>query len=78
MLLLYGSTLDEARRVVARIRAELRDRSVAPVAWPLTVSAGLTGGSVPDGDSVLQSWLKAAVQVLFRAKQAGRDRVEVT
>lgn len=77
MLLLYGSTLDEAHRVVARIRAELRAPGHGLVAWPLTVSAGLTGGSVPDDDGVLRSWLEAADQALLRAKQAGRDRVEV-
>lgn len=77
VLLLYGSTLEQMRQVVGRIRTELREQSVAVVAWPLTISGGLIGGIVPAGEDVLHEWLEAADQALLRAKQAGRDRIEV-
>jgi diguanylate cyclase (GGDEF)-like protein len=77
VLLLYGTTLEGTAEVVGRIRSELLDRAVAPIAWPLTISVGLAGGSVPSGEETLHGWLGAADRALLRAKQAGRDRVEV-
>ncbi len=77
VLLLYDATLIQLTEVVERIRLELSETPLVPIAWPLTLSAGLAGGSVPVGEENLHHWLEAADQALLKAKQTGRDRVEV-
>lgn len=77
VLLFYDSTLAQMTEVVERIRLELKEQTLSPIAWPLTVSVGLAGGSVPVGEESLHHWLGAADQALLKAKQLGRDRIEV-
>lgn len=62
---------------VERVRSELIRETIAPIAWSLTVSVGLAGGSVPSGEGTLHNWLSAADRALLKVKQAGRDRVEM-
>ncbi len=77
VLLLYGSTLGQLAEVVERVRSELLRETIGPISWPLTVSVGLVGGSVPSSEETLHDWLGAADRALLEAKQAGRDRVVV-
>ncbi|RIH82944.1 putative diguanylate cyclase YedQ [Calidithermus roseus] len=77
-LFLYGAGLEEARRVLERIRTEMRALEVEPISWNVTLSAGLTGGSVPASEGLLEAWILQADWTLLHAKEAGRDRVMVT
>ncbi len=77
VLLLYDATLEQTTTVLERIRLELSEQALPPIAWPLTVSAGLAGGSVPVGEENLRHWLGAADEALLKAKETGRDRIEI-
>jgi len=77
-LLLYGAGLEEAQRVLERVRAELGALDIEPIPWNVTLSAGLTGGSVPSSEGLLEAWILQADWTLLHAKEAGRDRVAVS
>ncbi len=74
-LVLFGADLEDAYRVLERIRAEVRALQIEPITWHLTISAGLAGGAIPPSMATVQRWLEQADQALYLAKQAGRDRV---
>ena len=78
VLLFFDTTLEQTKTVVERIRLELSEAHIPPIAWPLTVSAGVAGGDVPVGEETLHYWLGAADAALLKAKQTGRDRIEVS
>ena len=71
VLLLFDTTLAQTLVVVQRIRLELKGTFVPPIAWPLTVSAGIAGGDVPVGEESLQHWLGAADGALLRPNRPG-------
>lgn len=74
-LVLFGADLEDAYRVLERIRSEVRALHISPIAWRLSISAGLAGGEIPPSMATVQRWLEQADQALYEAKQAGRDRV---
>jgi diguanylate cyclase (GGDEF)-like protein len=74
-LVLFGADLEGAYRVLERIRGEVRALHISPIAWRLSISAGLAGGEIPPSMATVQRWLEQADQALYEAKQAGRDRV---
>lgn len=76
LVLLVSADRTTAAEVVRRVRQELRAQSLRPIEWPLTVSAGIAGGSVPEGEDTLRRWIAAADRGLSQAKEGGRDRVE--
>ncbi|MDT8449024.1 MAG: GGDEF domain-containing protein [Wenzhouxiangellaceae bacterium] len=73
VLLLPGTDADGLRpaldKLVNKIRAELESPE-----GPMTVSIGATDLGPDDTPN---SWLARADQALYRAKQSGRDRVEI-
>ena len=75
LLLLYGADRQAAKEVVERIRARFRAEKVEPIPYPLTLSGGIAGGEVPQGEEALEEWILQADYALLRAKEAGRDRV---
>lgn len=77
LILLYDADRVAAMDVVQRIRSELRGEPMRPITWPLTVSVGISGGTVPDGLHVVDDWVQQADRALMQAKAAGRDRAEV-
>ncbi|MEJ2292386.1 MAG: GGDEF domain-containing protein [Deinococcales bacterium] len=76
LVMLYDADRGTTIEVVKRIRAELRGRILPPIAWPLTLSVGVAGGEVPDGSTMLESWIQQADRALIQAKDAGRDRIQ--
>jgi diguanylate cyclase (GGDEF)-like protein len=70
-----GSTLDEAAACAERIREKIRGGEIANKAHSIsvTVSAGVT--SLSGQDEKADALLARADEALYRAKQAGRDRV---
>jgi GGDEF domain-containing protein len=48
---------------------------IPPIPYPLTLSAGIAGGEVPEGEAVVEEWILKADHALLRAKETGRDRV---
>ena len=76
LILLFDANRDAAIEVVRRIRAELRARPLRPIAWPLTLSVGIAGGTVLDDASGVEAWIGEADRALIQAKDLGRDRIE--
>ncbi|MCX7803218.1 MAG: GGDEF domain-containing protein [Meiothermus ruber] len=74
-LVLFGADLEDAYRVLERIQSEVRALKISPIAWQLSISAGLAGGEIPPSMATVQRWLEQADQALYKAKQAGRDRI---
>jgi diguanylate cyclase (GGDEF)-like protein len=77
LLVLYGTSLATTREVIKRISNELNDHPLQPIPWTLTLSAGVAGGQSPIDTSMLIQWIGEADKALLRAKEAGRDRIEV-
>ncbi len=73
LLFLYGADRQAAKEVVERIRLRFRSERIPPIPHPLTLSAGIAGGEVPEGE--VEAWILQADYALLRAKEAGRDRV---
>lgn len=76
-LILPGATLAAAREVAERLRRKVAEAPVAHDgrAIPITVSIGIAGMSAHDGNA--DASLVRADAALYRAKQAGRNRVEI-
>jgi diguanylate cyclase len=74
-LVLAGADAGTALRVAERIRAAFADSTFDDRALRCTVSVGVCAldGSIDDVDA----WVRAADAALYRAKQAGRNRVEL-
>lgn len=70
--------LDEAMRVAEQLRLLVRDKpfDVAGQAHTVTVSIGVS--QLGNGESDIDPTLRRADSALYRAKQRGRNRVEVT
>ena len=75
LLFLYGADRQAAKEVVERIRSRFRTEKIPPIPYPLTLSAGIAGGEVPEGEAVVEEWILKADYALLRAKETGRDRV---
>ncbi|MDX2005703.1 MAG: GGDEF domain-containing protein [Meiothermus sp.] len=74
-LVLSGANLDDAYRVLERIRQEVKVVRVGPITKPLSVSGGMAGGEIPTSMAAIHRWLEEADKVLYQAKQDGRDRI---
>ncbi len=74
-LILFGASLEDAHRVMERVRQEIKTIKVSPIAWEITLSGGIAGGEVPNSMAGIQRWLEYADKALYKAKQEGRDRI---
>jgi diguanylate cyclase (GGDEF)-like protein/PAS domain S-box-containing protein len=78
LVLLHGASREVARSTAERLRASLAGAPTGDdVAWRMpTVSVGVAVGDAVD-EAALARLVEAADRALYRAKAAGRDRVEV-
>ena len=76
-MLLPETDIDQARVVAERIRARLNERPLAleGQAVPITLSIGLAEASL--SMSSLGALIKLADRMVYEAKSAGRDRIQV-
>ena len=74
-VMLDDCSLDEARQVLARLRAALVEEIGKAGLPPFTVSMGLSRWGRDGSD--LPTLLEVADQALYQAKESGRDRVVV-
>ncbi len=76
-ILLPACPLPEAQQVAERLRCEVGALDLGPLGLPeqLTVSIGLA--RLEDADESIDAVLHRADMALYRAKAAGRDRVEI-
>jgi diguanylate cyclase (GGDEF)-like protein len=74
-LILSGASLEDAFRVLERIRTEVKLLRIGPITKPLSVSGGMAGGEIPDSMATVYRWLEEADKSLYQAKQTGRDRI---
>ncbi len=75
-ILLPGSDVLEAQLIAERLRASIADCIVRGDSFQLRLTASI--GIAPiESEEKLQTLLDAADQALYRAKQGGRNRVEV-
>lgn len=74
LLLLPDTRLEEARRVAERIRHMVANRALPGMSYPVTISIGCA--SLRDDDPDLAALIQRADEALYRAKGAGRNRVE--
>ncbi len=79
-LIMPDTAPDQAANLCERVRAAVKERT-----WPrhpnrqVTASFGVVGvGEGVACDAAATSWLEKADQNLYKAKRAGRDRVETT
>ena len=78
LLIAPETTAAQARVVAERIRLRFRERSQAVAAGgPQTVSVGISASDVLEVQLSERTLLAAADDALYRAKDGGRDRVEV-
>jgi diguanylate cyclase (GGDEF)-like protein len=77
-VILLEADLPSARHVAERIRsrAESSPLQDAGRAYPLTVSVGVAALSPSEKDPTSEALLRRADEALYRAKHAGRNRVE--
>lgn len=77
VVLLPGALLENARGVAERVRSAVASTSIAYLdGRPLgSVTVSVGAAQMQEGDEAMQL-LEAADRPLFRAKQAGRNRVE--
>lgn len=73
---LVDADVTAATEVVKRVKTELREKRLPPIAWSLTLSAGVAGGTAPVAESAIAGWIFEADVALKRAKESGRDRIE--
>ncbi|HET8985995.1 MAG TPA: diguanylate cyclase [Trueperaceae bacterium] len=73
---LVDADVGAATEIVKRVKSELRDKRLPPIAWSLTLSAGVAGGSTPLDVASISGWVFEADLALKRAKESGRDRIE--
>ncbi|MGN5060816.1 tetratricopeptide repeat-containing diguanylate cyclase [Aeromonas caviae] len=76
LILLPDTSLEEACRVAERIRHSVANRALPGMSYPVTISIGCA--SLPDDDQDLAALIQRADNALYRAKEAGRNRVEQT
>jgi len=74
MMLLPDTELEDAARVAERLR-RLMEESVTTAGRPVTLSFGVA--HYPQTNSFPEKVLKAADEALYRAKEQGRNRVEL-
>ncbi|MER3555703.1 MAG: hypothetical protein C4331_15555 [Meiothermus sp.] len=74
-LVLFGASLEDAGRMLERVRAEFKELKIPSVSWKLTLSGGIAGGEIPTSMATAGRWLEQADGALYDAKQGGRDRV---
>lgn len=77
MVVLPGADLDQSRVVAEKIWVLIRETPFALSGEPLTVTASVGVSSLKDGDADYAEILQRADEALYRAKSAGRDRVEL-
>jgi diguanylate cyclase (GGDEF)-like protein len=73
---LVDADIAAATEIVKRVKSELRDKRLPPIAWSLTLSAGVAGGTTPIDVTSISDWVFEADLALKRAKESGRDRIE--
>ncbi|MEN8443615.1 MAG: GGDEF domain-containing protein, partial [Cyanobacteria bacterium J06555_13] len=73
LVLLHGTSAPEARQVAEELRGAIAQLQSIPD-YPVTVSAGVA--ELQPSES-WQAWMKRSDESLYRAKQSGRNRVEV-
>jgi diguanylate cyclase (GGDEF)-like protein len=79
LLIAPETTAEQARIVAERIRLKFRERSsVVGAGGPQTVSVGISASDVLEVPLSERALLAAADDALYRAKDRGRDRVEVS
>ncbi|MEF3305484.1 sensor domain-containing diguanylate cyclase [Paenibacillus sp. GYB003] len=74
VVLMPGATRKEAAGFAEAIRSRL-ERTASPIGKPITVSIGLAAYPVSAGDA--EALFRLADEALYRAKRAGRNRVEI-
>jgi diguanylate cyclase (GGDEF)-like protein len=74
LIILPGTDIEQAWHFAERIRMAVKEPPVATV--PVTISLGVA--CIEDTDQTLDDMIKRADMALYRAKKAGRDRVEWT
>ncbi len=74
LILLPDTSLEEARRVAERIRYMVANRALPGMSHPVTISIGCA--CLRDDDPDLAALIQRADSALYRAKGAGRNRVE--
>jgi diguanylate cyclase (GGDEF)-like protein len=77
-ILAPGTPEADVARLAERLRQEVQDRVVSYAGRPLrtTVSIGIAGGQ-PDYRQTSENLVRRADEALYRAKNAGRNRVDI-
>jgi diguanylate cyclase (GGDEF)-like protein/PAS domain S-box-containing protein len=78
VILLPETDLQTACASAERLRAAVAERRIETPSGPVSVTLSLGVVAIDDGRSMtLEQLLDAADQMLYRAKQAGRNRIEI-
>lgn len=76
LVVLPGADLEQTRQVAQKIWMLIREEPFLLEGEPVTVTASLGVAAATEDDTEYTQMLKRADEALYRAKSAGRDRVE--
>ena len=77
LIILSNNNMAQAKQILERIRKRISNLKINGINKTITISVGLAGSKIPKTIDEINNWIKSADTALRRAKEKGRNRVEI-